>query len=642
MENLLIYNKISISPERQGGTLSLPFMYDLQNMLPSQIEKYPKIPFIAIFDSQRKFLLTKQIASCMTYNMASITKKMIRGKPYYYARECKRVNGKPKIVWQRYLGRPEDIINAMTRGPSEAEAMPKPKEAVIVEFGAVAALYDLAKRLELSEHIDRHVPKQGQGPTVGEYLLVAILNRCVAPCSKSSIATWFQSTLLRRIMALNSGQLSSQRFWENMDRVTRQAIESIERDITIQMVRDFTIDLKQVLFDGTNFFTFIDTFNDRSTLAQRGKSKEGRRALRIVGLALLVSADFHVPLFHRTYPGNQADAPTFSSLTEELVSRYREITHGAEHVTIIFDKGNNSKDNLQAIEESPYHFIGSLVPTQHPDLLAIPARMFRPLDEEGLPGVQVYRCQREVFKAQRTVLVTYNENLFVAQSRTLLREIAKRQTLLRQLQHQLRRHRDGKIRRGSSPTQEGVSKKVQGWLRARHMKELFQVAISQSEGVPKLAYRFDKRAWERLQTTLLGKTILFTDNDTWSDVKIIRGYRSQHHVETAFRRMKDCHHIALRPQYHWTDQKIEVHVFCCVLALMLCSLLRRELHRKGIDRSIPDLLDELGGIREVGILYPPQEGQEVPTIQIALSQMSDEQRTLYKALNLERYCSQAV
>jgi transposase len=571
--------------------------------------------------------------------MASITKKMIRGKPYYYARECKRVNGKPKIVWQQYLGRPVDIINAMTQGPSKVDVMPKPKEAVIVEFGAVTALYDLAKQLNLSEHIDRHVPKQGRGPSVGEYLLVAILNRCVAPCSKTAIAKWFQGTVLRRLMDLDSGQLSSQRFWDNMDRVTRHAIESVERDITMQMVRDFDIDLKRVLFDGTNFFTFIDTFNERCNLAQRGKSKEGRKALRIVGLALLVSADFHVPLFHRTYPGNQADAPTFSSLTETLVNRYHEITDGAEHVTIIFDKGNNSQDNLLAIEESPYHFIGSLVPTQHSDLLGIPAKMFRHLDEEGLPGVRVYRCQKEVFKAQRTILVTYNENLFVAQSRTLLREIAKRQKLLRQLQHQLRRHREGKVRGGSPPTQEGVSKKVQGWLKARHMKELFQVEITQSERLPKLTYRFDNRAWERLQTTLLGKTILFTDNDQWSDVEIIRGYRSQHHVETAFRRMKDYHHIALRPQHHWTDQKVEVHVFCCVLALMLCSLLRRELHHKGIDRSIPDLLDELGRIREVGILYPPKVGQKMPTIQMTLSQMSAEQRTLYETLNLERYCS---
>ena len=622
--------------------MSPPFSYDLRIIVSSRVRVTLKYLIFYGLIGHHKYILTLLFRLCMTYVMASITKKMIRGKPYYYARECKRVDGKPKIVWQQYLGRPEDIIHAVTQGPSLTKAVPRPKEAVIVEFGALAALYDLAKRLNLSEHIDRHVPKQGRGPTVGQYLLVAILNRCVAPRSKSGIAKWFQGTLLRRIMELDSGQLSSQRFWENMDRVTPQAIESIERDITIQMVRDFDIDLKRVLFDGTNFFTFIDTFNERCTLAQRGKSKEGRESLRIVGLALLVSADFHVPLFHRTYPGNQVDAPTFSSLTEELVSRYRAITDGAEHVTIIFDKGNNSQDNLQAIEESPYHFIGSLVPTQHPDLLRIPAREFRPLDEEGLPGVRVYRCQREVFKAQRTVLVTYNENLFVAQSRTLLREIAKRQKFFRQLQHQLRRHREGKVGRGSPPTMEGVSKKVRGWLKARHMKELFQVDISQSAGLPNLTYRFDNRAWEHLQKTLLGKTILFTDNHHWSDVEIVRGYRSQHHVETAFRRMKDCHHIALRPQYHWTDQKVEVHVFCCVLALMLCSLLRRELHRKGIDRSIPDLLDELGTIREVGILYPPQEGKKEPTIHTTLSQMSEEQRMLYEALNLERYCSQSM
>jgi transposase len=589
-----------------------------------------------------KYILTTLPEFCMTYNMASITKKMIRGKPYYYARECKRINGKPKIVWQQYLGRPEDIIRTMTQHPQALEALPKPKEAIIVEFGAVTALYDLAKRLRLTEHIDRHTTKQGSGPSVGDYLLVAVLNRCVAPCSKAGIAKWFQGSVLRRLMDIDSGQLSSQRFWENMDRVSRPVIESIEKDLTVQMVGDFDIDLKRVLFDGTNFFTFIDTFNERCTVAQRGKSKEGRRALRIVGLALLVSADFHVPLLHRTYPGNQADAPTFSSLTEQLVSRYREITDGAEHVTIIFDKGNNSQENLQAIEQSPYHFIGSLVPTQHPDLLGIPARKFQSLDAQGLPGVRAHRCQREVFKAKRTVLVTYNENLFVAQSRTLLREIAKRQGLLRNLQHQLQRHRKGKVRAGSRPTLEGVSKKVKGWLKARHMKELFQVHITDSEGLPMLKYRFDNRAWQRLQNTLLGKTILFTDNDQWTDAEIIRGYRSQHHVETAFRRMKDCHHIALRPQYHWTDQKVEVHVFCCVLALMLCSLLRRELHRKGIDRSIPDMLDELAKIREVGIVYPPQGKQQMPGIQMTLSQMSDEQRSLYDALDLQRYCNQAV
>ena len=571
--------------------------------------------------------------------MTSIIKKTIRGKPYYYARECKRVGGKPKIVWQKYLGKAGDIIDALTQPASPAAAQWVPKEAVVTEFGAVVALYDLAQRLRLADHIDRHASKRGTGPSVGTYLLVAILNRCVAPCSKAGIADWFQDTALRRLLGIETRQLSSQRFWDNMDRVPREAVTAIERDIVAEMVPAFEVDLQQVLFDATNFFTFIDTFNERNTLAQRGKSKEGRQALRIVGLALLVSADGHVPLLHRTYPGNQADAPTFRSLTNSLVSRYRDLTEGTEHVTLVFDKGNNAEDNLTAVADSPYHFVGSLVPTHHAELLATPKRRFQSLDVHGLPGVSAYRTTREVFGVERTVLVTYNENLFVAQSRTLLREIAKRQQRLRDLQHRLRRWHNGQTRSGKPPGVPGVTKKVQGWLAARHMKELFNVDVTERDGLPHLSYRFNHRAWQKLQNTLLGKTLLFTDNDDWSDADIVRGYRAQHHVETGFRCMKDPHHISLRPQHHWTDQKIEVHVFCCVLALMLCSLLRRELQQRGIDLSIPAMLDQLGEIREVGVVYAAEDKRRKPTIQMTLSRLSKEQQALYKALNLARYLS---
>lgn len=237
------------------------------------------------------------------------------------------------------------------------------------------------------------------------------------------------------------------------------------------------------------------------------------------------------------------------------------------------------------------------------------------------------------------MLVTYNENLFVAQSRTLLREIAKRQQHLRALQHQLQRWHNGQIRKGKPPGVAGVTKKVQGWLSARHMKDLFKVEVTERDGLPWLSYRFDHRAWEKLQKTLLGKTLLFTDNDDWTDAEIVRGYRAQYHVEEGFRCMKDPHHISLRPQHHWTDQKIEVHVFCCVLALMLCSLLRRELQQRGLDHSIPQMLDQLGKIREVGVVYPAKDKRRSPTIQMTLSRMSKEQQALYKALNLARYLS---
>ena len=108
------------------------------------------------------------------------------------------------------------------------------------------------------------------------------------------------------------------------------------------------------------------------------------------------------------------------------------------------------------------------------------------------------------------------------------------------------------------------------------------MTVETEDGLPVLRYRFDQRAWQRLQSTLLGKTLIFTDNADWSDVEIVRGYRAQHHVESAFRSMKNTHYISLRPR---TDQKIAV--FCCVLALLLCSL--PELRRCGLTKSAFEL-----------------------------------------------------
>lgn len=566
--------------------------------------------------------------------MPSITKKKIRGRTYYYARECQRINGKPKIVWQKYLGKAEDIVAAMTGGAREAQ----PERAVVTEFGAVTALFDLAQRLRFVEHVDRHVPKKGAGPSVGTYLLVAALNRCVSPCSKASTGDWFERTALRRLLPVEARQLTSQRFWDNMDRVPREALAKIEEDLTRQLVREFDLDLRRLLFDATNFFTFVDSFNDRCSIAQRGKSKEGRAALRIVGLALLVTADGHVPLLHRTYPGNQPDSPTFASLTGELVERYRALTDGAEHVTLVFDKGNNSKGNLRDVDESPFHFVGSLVPGHHAELLAIPREHFEPVSDD-LPGVEAYRCSKEVFGAERTVVVTCNENLFVTQCQTLLREIGKRRKLLRQEQLRLRKWRSGKIRNnGKRPTVASVEKKVGRWLSARHMKDLLNVDVVEADdGLPALTYRLDQRAWKKLQSTLLGKTILFTDNGDWSNAEIVQAYRGQHAVEEAFRTLKDPHHVSLRPQYHWTDQKIEVHVFCCVVGLMLCTLLRRELLQQGIDRSIPNILNDLGRIQEVAVLYPPESEGADPSVRVTLSELSPEQQALFEALGLQRY-----
>jgi transposase len=190
---------------------------------------------------------------------------------------------------------------------------------------------------------------------------------------------------------------------------------------------------------------------------------------------------------------------------------------------------------------------------------------------------------------------------------------------------------------GKKPTLEGTRKRVTSILTGRHMKELFSAQVTASKGARlSLKWRFKVSAWKKLQKTLLGKTILFTDRADWSDEQIVRAYRSQAHVESAFRAMKDPHYLSFRPTYHWTDQKLRVHAMYCVIALMITSLLRRQLAQAGISVSLARMLERLAEVREVSLIYHDAEAKS-PRAQTILSDMDEEQNKMLAALDLTQF-----
>ena len=89
--------------------------------------------------------------------------------------------------------------------------------------------------------------------------------------------------------------------------------------------------------------------------------------------------------------------------------------------------------------------------------------------------------------------------------------------------------------------------------------------------------------------------------------------------------------------FHWTDSKIQVHAFYCVLALLLTSLLQRKLARKDEPLSINRLLEELGGIRETLVVYPRRPGQRQPPTATCLTHMTALQQRLFSLLDLQKF-----
>lgn len=565
--------------------------------------------------------------------MPSLTPKDINGHTYYYARYSQRVEGKPKVVRTVYLGN----IEALVAAAEQSRQPPQPLETEVAAFGDSAALFGIAQRLDLVQLLDSVLPhKRRQGISTGQYLLLAAINRAVSPTSKLQFAEWYKQTSLTRLLPADPAVLSSQNFWNHMDRVTADHVLDCEKQITQRLIQRFQLDLRALVYDGTNFFTYINT-RTPAELPQRGHNKQKRNDLRQVNLGLMVSADFHIPLFHKVYAGNINDSTEFRTITEELSTHYNQLAKSCDHITLVFDKGNNSEEAFASIASTDFHFVGSLVPSHHSELLNISRKKFRALSQSGLEDVQAYRTQKQVFRQSRSIVVTYNQHLYDGQLQGLSAHLKKARRKLRELQTILHRRRDGKIKGGKAPTLDSVNKQITAICSAQFVGKILKAEVKQ---VPKgldLTFRTDQSTLDALCRTQFGKTILFTDNDGWTDEQIVSAYRSQYHIEDAFKQMKNPHFLGWSPMFHWTDSKIQVHAFYCVLALLLTSLLQRELARKGESISINRMLEELGTIRETLIVYPRQPGHKNFPTATCLTRMSALQQRLFSLLDLQKY-----
>jgi transposase len=562
--------------------------------------------------------------------MASLTEKIINGCKYYYARICKRINGKPTIIQTIYLGTLENIIKRSQSIP----AITKPAEFHLAEFGATAALIDIADRLQFVEIIDRYATKKNQGYSVGQYMLIAALNRAIHPTSKSTLSKWFGKTVGPRILGINPNKLSSQSFWNHMGRLLPKNLGQIENALFKNLIDEFKVNLNCLLYDGTNFFTYINTRTE-SLLAHRGHNKQKRNDLKQVSLGMMTSSDFHIPLLHMVYGGNIQDSTQFGSVIDELIKRYKCLTQACNHITLVFDKGNNSEENFSRLPETGLHFVGSLKSSQCPDLLEIPLRRYRQMEGDDLETVKAFRSKNKIFGTERTILITYNENLVEGQLQGISHNITKTRQELHELKVQLSRWSKGLIRKGKKPTLITVQEKLKKILSREYMKKLFFVKLTSDKNFIQLEYSLDTSALSRLSRIILGKTILFTDNHSWSDEEIIHAYRSQFHIEHAFREMKNPACLCWNPRFHWTDQKIRVHAFYCVAALTLVSLLRRELASKNIKVSAENLIENLKDIVEIMSIYPQQN--KISNVSYSLTHMDPVQQNIFNALNLSRF-----
>jgi transposase len=568
--------------------------------------------------------------------MERLESKRIHGHTYYYYSRWAWAGGKCRRVWQKYLGKLDDLVRAVEGGG------PAPKYAEIFQWGLPQALWQEVCQADLVGLIDRHCRKRGQGLSAGQYLAIAALNRAMQPRSKRSLWHWFVGTvLLRHLPDATPTSLTSQRFWDHMDRIDAATAAAIWKDLLQGVVHREALDLSRISYDGTNFYTFIDTFNTRCQLARRGKNKQGRSNLRQISYGLFCCGDGQLPLYYDVYEGNRNDARQFPLMLERFRSFFRDLSGNAQaepDTTLIFDKGNNSQENFHLLDALGLSYVGSVKLDEHKDLAAVSNHDARwQTSADYPPGSKSFRVKKKVYGRERLILVTYNQNLFEAQWLTVQNDLQQALERLGQLRARLDDRRSGLIRGGRVPSVAAIDKQCQTIRKRQHLKKLIGCHVeADASGVPRLEYSLDMEAQRVLCDTYLGKNLLITDRVSWSDARIITAYRSQYLIEGVFKETKDHDVGAWWPLFHWTDSKIRVHALYCSIALLLRGLACRRAQKAGLKITMKRFLAELAAIREVVTIYPRRRKQPTPSQQTVVTRTSELQDQLIEILDLRR------
>lgn len=531
--------------------------------------------------------------------MAHFHVKTKKGRPYLYVREIARVDGKPKVISQTYIGSPEKVA-----GLAKGQDMDIVNLRV-EEFGSLWLSHEIDRDIDLCGIIDEIVKPadREKGPSIGEFFLYCVLNRMVQAVSKNKLASWYRGTAIQHIRPVDLGELTSKRYWDKWDRVSESDLRTIAQTFFQRLWQLETPSADCLLFDTTNYYTFMASHTD-SELAKRGKNKEGRHYLRQIGLGLLVARDSRLPLYYSVYPGNIHDSKHFEAIMDEMFGVVCGLNKTKDRLTVVMDKGMNAEDSYSWIDEhSRIHFITTYSTYFAQDLAATPLDRFEPVDtlknkrlmEEDREEecLLAYRTKGEYWGKERTVIVTYNPSSSRKQDYTFNDKLA----VIRQELLTMR----GKVR-DKAPhwrNEETVKERYLRLCSKMHIShELYELNFESSEAGLSMNFRKNAYLVGQKQATF-GKNIIITDNTDWTTGDIVQASLDRWQVEDRFRLSKGDDLVSVSPVRHWTDSKIRCHLFTCIVAMTYLRRIELKLEASGIKRTAADIMEDMRKLHQV-------------------------------------------
>ena len=493
--------------------------------------------------------------------------------------------------------------------------------------GDVGALVWVAEQLDLIGLIDRACGQKGpeDGPTIGEMVVAVAVQRACAPGAKCHLAAFLESCL-PRVSCLPAEAFTGQAFHRLAADVTDEQLEKAQIGIARAAVERFGLSTDVLAFDTTNFDTHIAT-TTAGDLARRGHAKSKRSDLRVVGLAILVSETGHVPLLHRTYPGNGSDQAVLGSCLDGLGKLHDALDLAEQRTrpacrTLVRDGGSWSEQLELDLDVASYYTLISLPLSHRASQLALEQAARRgtmkPL------GGKLAEVRTRVGELDRTLVVVESQELLRGQKRGIAAALLKAKEELRKLE---RRAASGRIKR------EALESRVQKALRREHLSEFVVAEVKERGGRPSLDWHVDAARRRLLERTRLGRRVLCTDRHIWSTGRIVHAFRGQWNVEELFRRAKKGGVAPWGPSHQWSDNSLRIHTFATVIGLELVSLARLAI---GTQKSARGMMKTLSDIEATSVRVRAKQRGRPATVVLA-PDLTREQQSCVEIFELGRW-----
>ena len=538
-----------------------------------------------------------------------------------------------------------------------------------LDFGDAAAYYRAAELLNIPEIIEDEIYKGG-GPHGGKLITIMAICHSLNPTSKHDMINWYAETALPYITDISIEKMADHNLYSVMRYLSTECVDRIENRIVKELVNKYNISLKSCIYDITSTYFY----GQISELIKRGYSRDKLPHLPQINIGLAITSDHGFPIKSWVHEGNSTDVKNFPSDATKLKDLFSE-----ENITLVFDRGNLSKDNINVIEKMEYAFVCGLKKSEtevkNHIKMAMKNNNFEAIketkDEEGKKWV-VYGSllKGTLYGKERAIGVFFSELQEEIKKRHRREKIKKAIEELKELQSKTgaKKYSHDKVVVKISEIVKGVKKYIEYHISDHPERNTIEYTLHDDAGVDgrkirwirahmqnlkkETTYRLlsldeiRKRAKEirhggskccRYRTSTIRSYSTFTfeilenkivqSSELDGYYAVMSSYTGvslkdlcdidsgREEVERAFRTIKNP--LKVRPVRHRKPEMIRAHVYICVLGFFIRKMIVYLLKSANVGLSYREALLEL---RRIKLILLSEEGDSVVKTLTALSE----------------------